>query len=203
MERYYVPKTSQGEPSPWWLKGGAIFIGVLGFTSLIGAISLIASGFWFDSVVEEMDAEEICRDDPDPACEDLIESIIKMGDMQLWDVGAAASALLFIISIPTVYLMWMAEDRETGLKLAWTWVAVHAASQLYITHIWMNWLEEFNESIPDVGFMEFFVTVSKIGSYGSVIFCELFLAAGLAMITIQSRPQTKLDMPSAFHASEE
>ncbi len=204
MSSYYLPKASEGEVSPWWLKGGAIFIGLLGFSSLIGAISLTATGFWFDSFVNDLDPEEVCSEDPDPACEDLIESVIEMGEMALWDVGAAASALLFLISIPTVYVMWTAEDREMGLKLAWIWVAVHASSQIYITHVWMRWLDRFGESIPDdMGFMDLFVAFSKIGSYGGVIFCELALAAGLAMITIQSRPQTSIEMPSAFHSKEE
>ena len=61
-----VPATRPDEPSPWWLKGGAIFIGVLGFSSLIGAVALAVSGLYLVIMVVSLVTEDICAEDPDP-----------------------------------------------------------------------------------------------------------------------------------------
>lgn len=198
-----VSQTETEAPSPWWLKGGAIFIGVLGLASLLGAVSLAVSGVIIDSMLEGLDAEELCADDPDrEECEEFIESISQMSEMRLWDVGAAFSALLFLLSIPTALLMWGAEDRKTALALAWGWISIHAVSQLYMVHSYMSWNDQFYDSIP-MEEMQWVAIFTKITSYGSVVFCELILAAGLVLISYKTRPPTKLEMPSAFHLSEE
>ena len=198
-----VAQTGPEVPSPWWLKGGAIFIGVLGLGSLIGAVSMVISGIAIEAMMGDMDPEEICADDPERAeCEEFIRSISSMSEMPLWDVGAAFSALLFLLSIPTVILMWNAEDRGTALKLAWAWVAVHAASQFYVIHSFMIWMDEFYEAIPmeEMGWVSL---LTKGSSYGSVLMCELTMAAGLVLISYKTRPPTALEMPSGFHVSEE
>ena len=124
------------QASPWWLKGGAIFIGVLGLASLLNALILGIAGIAMSSVVSGLDSEEICAEDDDrETCEELIEELVSLGDSRVWDVGAASSALLFLLSIPTALLMWSSDDRETALKLAWGWVGIHAFSQLYATHV--------------------------------------------------------------------
>tara|TARA_B100000214_G_scaffold195972_1_gene141846 strand:+ start:3543 stop:4163 length:621 start_codon:yes stop_codon:yes gene_type:complete len=198
-----VAQTGPEVPSPWWLKGGAIFIGVLGISSLIGAVSLAISGIAIDAMMADMDPEELCQDDPErEECEEFIRSLSSMSEMSLWDVGAALSAFLFLLSIPTVILMWNAEDRGIALKLAWSWVAVHAVSQFYLIHSYMVWMDEFYESIPmeEMGWAELF---TKVASYGSILMCELSMAAGLVLISYKTRPPTALEMPSAFHVSEE
>ena len=198
-----VTQTGPEGPSPWWLKGGAIFIGVLGLSSLLGAVSLAFSGIVMDSMMEDFDPEEICQDDTDrEECEEVFYAISDMSEMRLWDVGAAFSAFLFLLSIPTAILMWNAEDRTTALRLAWAWVTVHAVSQFYIIHSMMNWLDDFYDAIPGemMGWVSLF---TSIASYGSTLFCELTLAAGLVLISYKTRPPTSLDMPSGFHVSDE
>ena len=198
-----VAQTGPEVPSPWWLKGGAIFIGVLGLGSLIGAVSMVISGIAIEAMMGDMDPEEICADDPERAeCEEFIRSMSSMSEMPLWDVGPAFSVLLFLLSIPTVILMWNADDRGTALKLAWAWVAVHAASQFYVIHSFMIWMDEFYEAIPmeEMGWVSL---LTKGSSYGSVLICELTMAAGLVLISYKTRPPTALEMPSAFHVSDE
>ena len=190
-------------PSPWWLKGGAIFVGVLGLSSLLGAVSLAFSGIVMDSMVDSLDSEELCAEDPErEECEEFIDSISQMSEMPLWDVGAAFSALLFLLSIPTALLMWSAEDRKTALALAWGWVGFHAVSQLYMVHSYMSWSDQFYDSIP-MDEMQWVAAFTKIASYGGVLFCEAILAAGLVLISYKTRPPTRLEVPSAFHLSEE
>ena len=151
----------------------------------------------------DLDSEEICADDPDKEeCEAFIDPISEMSEMPLWDVGAAFSALLFLLAIPTTIIMWNAEDRETALKLAWTWVTIHAISQLYLVHSYMSWMDEFYDAIP-LDEMRWVSLFTSIASYGSVLMCELTMAAGLVMISYKTRPPTALEMPSAFHISKE
>ena len=198
-----VPATRPDEPSPWWLKGGAIFIGVLGFSSLIGAVALAVSGFYLEIMVESLDTQEICAEDPDPEeCEAVFEAILQISEMKLWDVGAAFSALLFLLSIPTAIIMWNAEDRDMALKLAWVWISIHAISQLYITHTTMEWMDNFYDSIPSEQ-LALVSVFQSVASYGGVILCEFSLAAGLALISYQTRPPTSLEVPSAFHTVEQ
>ena len=198
-----VAQTVPDPPSPWWLKGGAIFIGVLGLSSLLGAASLALSGILIETMMDDIDSEEVCAEDPDiEECEAWIDSMKSMSDMRLWDVGAAFSAFLFLLSIPTAFLMWNAEDRRTALTLAWVWVGIHATSQLYIIHSYMKWQDKFYESIPTES-IEWVGLFSKVASYGSALMCELTLAAGLALISYKTRPPTALEVPSAFHLEEE
>ena len=85
-----VPNAEIEAPSPWWLKGGAIFVAVLGLSSLLGAVSLAFSGIVMDSMVDGLDSEELCAEDTDrEECEEFIDSISQMSEMPLWDVGAA------------------------------------------------------------------------------------------------------------------
>ena len=198
-----VAQTGPEAISPWWLKGTAIFIGVLGLSSLLGAVSLAFSGIVMDTMMEDLDPEELCADDPErEECEEFIESISEISEMSLWDVGAAFSAFLFLLSIPTAIILWNAEDRDTALKLAWAWVGVHATSQLYLVHSYMSWMDDFYESIPmeEMGWVSLF---TSIASYGSVLMCELTMAAGLVLVSYKTRPPTALEMPSAFHKSDE
>ena len=205
IDRIRVSEAGIEQASPWWLKGGAIFIGVLGLASLLNALILGIAGIAMGSVVAGLDSEEICAEDDDrEVCEDLIEELISLGDSRIWDVGAASSALLFLLSIPTALLMWSSDDRDTALKLAWGWVGIHAISQLYATHVLVSWTSDFYNEMPsdgvDLGFISLF---NQVASYAGVLMCELTLVAGLVLISYKTRPLTKIEMPSAFHTGEE
>ena len=205
IDRIRVSEAGIEQASPWWLKGGAIFIGVLGLASLLNALILGIAGIAMGSVVAGLDSEEICAEDDDrEVCEDLIEELISLGDSRIWDFGAASSALLFLLSIPTALLMWNSDDRDTALKLAWGWVGIHAISQLYATHVLVSWTSDFYNEMPsdgvDLGFISLF---NQVASYAGVLMCELTLVAGLVLISYKTRPLTKIEMPSAFHTGEE
>lgn len=205
IDSIHVSQAGIEAPSPWWLKGGAIFIGVLGVASLINALVFGITGLAMGGIVAEIDSEEICADDDErEECVALLDELVSLGESSIWDVGAAGSALLFLLSIPTVLLMWNAEDRDTALKLAWSWVGIHAVSQLYVTHMLVSWTSDFYEEMPsegvDLGFISLF---NQIASYAGIIMCELTMVAGLVLISYKTRPLTRIEVPSAFHTSEE
>ena len=66
----------------------------------------------------------------------------------------------------------------------------------------MNWMDDFYEAIPGE-IIEWVGIFTAIASYGTVLMCELTLAAGLVLISYKTRPPTALEMPSGFHVSEE
>ena len=180
----------------------------MGFSSILGAIAMGFGALIMPGIVAEIDAEAACENDIDPEeCEAVIGELISLGESNIWSLGAASSALLFILSIPTAILMWNAPengDRDTALKFAGGWIAIHAISQFYVTHVMMSWSNRFYGGMEsdevDLGFISLF---NQIASYGGVLMCEMTLAAGLVLIAYQTRPPTKVEVPSAFHPSKE
>ncbi len=187
-------------PSPWWLKGGAIFIGIIGIGSVINAIVLFGSGIVLEVSYESMvnGRDEICDDAEDTIeCEEydtFLEIMRAYSESGMWNVGAALSALIFLFTFPTVLVMW-GNDRDLGLKLAWTWLGLHASSGLYFVREYtkVSYLHQLEE-VPS-----WVATFEAVATYGGTIFCELLLAALLALITHQTKPPTAIEIPSGFH----
>ena len=200
----YTTPVKLVEPSPWWLKGGAIFIGIIGLGSAINAIVLFGSGIFLDLTYESMvnDRDEFCDDsEGSEECEgyDIILEIIRAySESGMWNVGAALSALVFLFTFPTVMVMW-GNDREMGLKLAWSWLGLHAFSGLYFIREYLKvshlrTIANSSEELP-----AWVATFEAAATYGGTIFCELLLAAVLALITHQTKPPTAIELPSGFH----
>ena len=66
----------------------------------------------------------------------------------------------------------------------------------------MEWMDNFYDSIPSEQ-LALVSVFQSVASYGGVILCEFSLAAGLALISYQTRPPTSLEVPSAFHTVEQ
>jgi hypothetical protein len=200
VDTLYTAPVKPEEPSPWWLKGGAIFIGIIGLGAAINAIVLFGSGIFLDLTYESMvnGRDEICDDAEDSLeCEeyDTILGIIRAySESGMWHVGAALSALIFLFTFPTVMVMW-GNDREMGLKLAWSWLGIHAFSGLYFIREFtkVSYLHQLEE-VPS-----WVITFQAAATYGGTVFCELLLAAVLALITHQTKPPTAIELPSGFH----
>ena len=68
----------------------------------------------------------------------------------------------------------------------------------------VSWSNQFYEQIPDDEFdMSLISAFNSLASYGSVLFCELTMAAGLALVAYQSKPRSRIEVPSAFHQEPE
>jgi|TARA_B100001079_G_C16261713_1_gene448070 hypothetical protein len=204
VDTLYTAPVKLDEPSPWWLKGGAIFIGIIGMGAAINAIVLFGSGIFLDLTYESMvnDRDEFCDDsEGSEECEgyDIILEIIRAySESGMWNVGAALSALVFLFTFPTVMVMW-SNDREMGLKLGWSWLGLHAFSGLYFIREYLKvshlrTIANSSEELP-----AWVATFEAAATYGGTIFCELLLAAVLALITHQTKPPTAIELPSGFH----
>ena len=200
VDALYTAPVKPEEPSPWWLKGGAIFIGIIGLGAAINAIVLFGSGIFLDLTYETLEngRDEVCDDAEDSfECEeyDTILGIMRAySESGMWNVGAALSALVFLFTFPTVIVMW-GNDREMGLKLAWSWIGLHALSGLYFVREYtkVSYLRQLEE-VPT-----WVVAFESAATYGGTVFCELLLASVLALITHQTKPPTAIELPSGFH----
>ena len=200
IDTLYTAPVKPEEPSPWWLKGGAIFIGVIGLGAAINAIFLFGAGIVLEVSYESLvnSRDEVCDDaEGSDECDeyDTILGIMRTySESGMWNVGAALSALVFLFTFPTVMVMW-GNDREMGLKLAWSWVGLHAFSGLYFVREYtkISYLHQLEE-VPS-----WVATFEAAATYGGTIFCELLLAAVLALITHQTKPPTAIELPSGFH----
>ena len=200
VDALYTAPVKLVEPSPWWLKGGAIFIGIIGLGAAINAIFLFGAGIILDLSYEtlENDRDEVCDDaEGSIECEeyDIILDIMRAYSTSgMWNVGAALSALIFLFSFPTVMVMW-GNDRDMGLKLAWSWFGIHAFSGFYFVKEYtkISYLHQLEE-VPS-----WVATFEAAATYGGTIFCELLLAAVLTLITHQTKPPTTIELPSGFH----
>ena len=204
VDALYTAPLKPEEASPWWLKGGAIFIGIIGLGAAINAIALFGTGIFLDLVYESMDngRDEVCYDSGgSDECEeyDTILGIMRAySESGMWNMGAALSALVFLVTFPTVMVMW-GNDRDMGLKLAWSWLALHAFSGLYIIREYLKvshlrTLASAGEDLPG-----WVATFEAVATYGGTVLCELLLAAVLALITHQTKPPTAIELPSGFH----
>ena len=200
---YTAPVKPEG-PSPWWMRGGAIFIGIIGLGALVNSMVLFGTGIFLDLGYESMvnGRDTACDDAEDSEeCEgyDLgIDIIRAYSESRMWNVGAALSALVFLFTFPTVMVMW-GNDREMGLKLAWSWLGLHAFSGLYFIREYLKvshlrTIASSGEELP-----AWVATFEAGATYGGTIFCELLLAAVLTLIAHQSKPPTAIEIPSGFH----
>ncbi|MDP7649690.1 MAG: hypothetical protein QF834_05805 [Candidatus Thalassarchaeaceae archaeon] len=199
-DSFYTTPVRPVAPSPWWLKGGAIFIGIIGIGSVINAIVLFGSGIVLEVSYESMvnGRDEVCDDaEGTIECEEydtILEIMHAYSESRMWNIGAALSALIFLFTFPTVLVMW-GNDRDMGLKLAWAWLGLHAFSGLFFVREYtkVSYLHQLEE-VPS-----WVATFEAVATYGGTIFCELLLAAVLTLIAHQSKPPTAIEIPSGFH----
>ena len=115
-----------GEPSPWWLKGLAIFMALLTVYMLLAVASGILSPMMVDRLMPD-DYAEIEPYPKDGTDEDKAnweenkefwDSMVEYTDemMGVLEFSALYSGLLAIIGLFCVPVLWRG-DRELGIKL--------------------------------------------------------------------------------------
>ena len=199
-----------GEPSPWWLKGLAIFMALLTVYMLLGVASGILSPMLVDSFMPE-DFEDI-EPYPEDGTEEekaewdrsngewdaLVEYIDEM--MGMMEFSALYSGLLVIIGLFCVPVLWRG-DRELGIKLVGAWIGVNFLGGIGL--IWMmsriGFMPEFNYgSEAEVMDLEFLETFSLIAGWGQIIICNICFLVILGLVAGKSKPATSFDIPSGF-----
>ena len=199
----YAPE----EPSPWWLKGLAIFMALMVVFMLFSTASGILSPMLVDRFMPE-DFEDI-EPYPEDGTEEekaewdaLVEYIDDM--MGVMEFSAVHSGLLALMGLFCIPVLWRG-DRELGVKLVGAWIGVN-----FLGGMGMMWM------MSRIGFMpvfdygpeaeavdfEFIETLSVVSGYAQIILCNVCFLGILALAASKSKPATSFDIPSGFRPDE-
>ena len=209
-EAPYVPE----EPSPWWLKGLAIFMALMVVFMLFNT----ASGILSPMLVDRLMSDDYAEIEPYP--EDGTEEekanweenkewwdamIEYMDDMmEVMEFSAVHSGLLALIGLFCIPVLWRG-DRELGVKLVGAWIGVN-----FLGGMGMMWMVSRVGFMPDFDYgpeaeavdLEFIETLSMVGGYAQIIVCNVCFLGILALAASKSKPATSFDIPSGFRPDE-
>ena len=209
-EAPYAPE----EPSPWWLKGLAIFMALLTVYMLFG----VAAGIGTPMLVDRFMSEDF--EDLEPYPEDgteeekaewdrsnaewdaLVEYIDDM--MGVVEFSSVHSGLLALMGLFCIPVLWRG-DRELGVKLVGAWIGVN-----FLGGMGMMWMMSRVGFMPDFDYgpeseavnLEFIETLSVVGGYAQIIVCNVCFLGILALAASKSKPATSFDIPSGFRPDE-
>jgi len=209
-EAPYVPE----EPSPWWLKGLAIFMALMVVFMLFSTVSGILSPMLVDSFMPE-DFEDLEPYPEDGTEEEKTEwdrskaewdALVEYMDdmMGVMEFSAIHSGLLALIGLFCIPVLWRG-DRELGVKLVGAWIGVN-----FLGGMGMMWMMSRVGFMPDFDYgpeaevvdLEFIETLSMVGGYAQIILCNVCFLGILALAASKSKPATSFDIPSGFRPNE-
>ena len=203
-----------GEPSPWWLKGLAIFMALMVVFMLFNTAMGILSPMLVDRFMPEN------FDDIEPYPEDGTEEekaewdrsnaewdamVEYMDDMMgVMEFSAVHSGLLALIGLFCIPVLWRG-DRELGIKLVGAWIGVN-----FLGGMGMMWMVSRVGFMPDFDYgpeaeavdLEFIETISAIAGWGQIIICNICFLGILGLVASKSKPATSFDIPSGFRPNE-
>ena len=204
-----------GEPSPWWLKGLAIFMALLTVYMLLAVASGILSPMMVDRLMPD-DYAEIEPYPKDGTDEDKAnweenkefwDSMVEYTDemMGVLEFSALYSGLLAIIGLFCVPVLWRG-DRELGIKLVGAWIGIN-----FLGGIGLMWMMAKIGFMPELDYgpeaeavnIEFFETLAMIGGWGQIIICNICFLGILGLVASKSKPATSFDISSGFRPDEE
>ena len=209
-EAPYAPE----EPSPWWLKGLAIFMALLTVYMLFG----VAAGIGTPMLVDRFMSEDF--EDLEPYPEDGTEEekaewdrsnaewdalVEYMDDMMgVMEFSAVYSGLLALMGLFCIPVLWRG-DRDLGVKLVGAWIGVN-----FLGGMGMMWMMSRVGFMPDFDYgpeseavnLEFIETLSVVGGYAQIIVCNVCFLGILALAASKSKPATSFDIPSGFRPDE-
>ena len=202
------------EPSPWWLKGLAIFMALLTVYMLFG----VAAGIGTPMLVDRFMSEDF--EDFEPYPEDGTEeekaewdrsnaewdALVEYMDgmMGVMEFSAVYSGLLALMGLFCIPVLWRG-DRDLGVKLVGAWIGVN-----FLGGMGMMWMVSRVGFYPDFDYgpeaevvdLEFMETLSMVGGYAQIIVCNICFLGILALAASKSKPATSFDIPSGFRPDE-
>jgi len=204
-----------GEPSPWWLKGLAIFMALMVVFMLFNTASGILSPMLIDRFMPEdfedlepypedgTEEEKAEWDRSNAEWDALVEYIDDM--MGMLEFSAVHSGLLALMGLFCIPVLWRG-DRELGVKLVGAWIGVN-----FLGGMGMMWMMSRIGFMPNFDYgpetevvdLEFIETFSMIAGYGQIIICNICFLGILGLVASKSKPATSFDIPSGFRPDEQ
>ena len=203
FEAPYVPE----EVSPWWLKGLAIFMALISIFMLLSVASGLLTPIFVDRLMPE-DFEEVNPYPEDGTDEDKAEwnetnefwdDMVEYTDemMGVMKFQAVHSGILAIIGLFSVPVLWRG-DRDLGIKLVGVWIGVNLLGGMGL--MWM--LTRSGLLMPEFATgrggeewgasAELMETITLVGSWGQIIFCNICFLGILGLVASKSKPPTML-----------
>ena len=209
-EAPYIPEG----PSPWWLKGLAIFMALIVAFMLFNAASGILTPMLVDRLMpenfediepypEDGTEEEKAEWDRSNAEWDAMVEYID-GMMGVLEFSALHSGLLALMGLFCIPVLWRG-DRELGIKLVGAWIGVSFLGGMGM--MWMmsrtGFMPEFDYSNEmEAEYIELVETLSVVGGYAQIIVCNICFLGILGLVASKSKPATSFDIPSGFRPDE-
>ena len=206
MESAYSPIS---EPSPWWLKGLAIFMGIITLFMVLGTISAIASPIIIDRLLpvdyEEVEPYPVDGSEEEKAewsenevfWNEVVEYYDEMGG--LMEIQGVHSGILVIVGLFSTLVLWRG-DRDLGIKLVGTWIAINAigGAGLFWMFMRIGLIPDFTMNSQDVEVIDlsFVENLTLVIGWGQIIICNGFFVAILALVSMKSKPEVMLDARS-------
>lgn len=203
VESAYSPIS---EPSPWWLKGLAIFMGIITLFMALGTISAIASPILIDRLLpsdyEEIEPYPVDGSEEEQAewtenevfWNELVEYYDEMGG--LMEIQGVHSGILVIVGLFSTLVLWRGE-RDLGIKLVGSWIAINAlgGAGLFWMFMRIGVIPDFtmNSQDAEVIDLSFIEPLTLVIGWGQIIICNGFFLAILALVSMKSKPEVLLD----------
>lgn len=203
--RVESPYSPISEPSPWWLKGLAIFMGVISLFMVLGTFSAIASPVLVDRLLpdnyEEIEPYPVNGSEEEKAeweenevfWEELVEYYDEM--MGLVELQGLHSAILAFVGLFSTVVLWKG-DRELGIKLVGAWIGINTLGGAGL--FWMmsriGFIPDFSNSNQDVEVIDlsFIENLTLVIGGGQIIICNGIFLAILALVSMKSKPEVVL-----------
>jgi len=206
VESAYSPIS---EPSPWWLKGLAIFMGIITLFMVLGTISAIASPIIIDRLLpvdyEEVEPYPVDGSEEEKAewsenevfWNEVVEYYDEMGG--LMEIQGVHSGILVIVGLFSTLVLWRG-DRDLGIKLVGSWIAINAigGAGLFWMFMRIGLIPDFTMNSQDVEVIDlsFVENITLVIGWGQIIICNGFFVAILALVSMKSKPEVMLDARS-------
>ena len=203
FEAPYIPE----EPSPWWLKGLAIFMALISIFMLLSVASGVLSPMFVDRLIAEdfeeiepypedgTDEEKAEWNETNEFWDDMVEYMDEM--MRVMKFQAAHSGILAIIGLFSVPVLWRG-DRDLGIKLVGAWIGVNLLGGMGL--MWI--LTRSGLLMPEFATgrggeewgasAELMETITLVASWGQIIFCNICFLGILGLVANKSKPPTRL-----------
>ena len=203
--RVESPYSPISEPSPWWLKGLAIFMGIISLFMVLGTFSAIVSPVLVDTLLPD-DFEEIEPYPEDGSEEEKAEweenevfwnELVEYYDemMGLVELQGLHSAILAFVGLFSTVVLWKG-DRELGIKLVGAWIGINTlgGAGLYWMMSRIGFIPDFANSNQDVEVIDlsFIENLTLVIGGGQIIICNGIFLAILALVSMKSKPEVVL-----------
>ncbi len=203
--RVESPYSPISEPSPWWLKGLAIFMGVISLFMVLGTFSVIVLSVLVDRLLpdnyEEIEPYPVNGSEEEKAeweenevfWEELVEYYDEM--MGLVELQGLHSAILAFVGLFSTVVLWKG-DRELGIKLVGAWIGINTLGGAGL--FWMmsriGFIPDFANSNQDVEVIDlsFIENLTLVIGGGQIIICNGIFLAILALVSMKSKPEVVL-----------